>query len=50
MTLLPAAVTTAPLKGAGAQSPQAEKAKEDLNVNAVFAKLKQIGGKKPDEE
>ena len=27
-----------------------EKSSDDLNVDAVFAKLKTIGGKKPDQE
>ena len=27
-----------------------EKQRDDLNVDAVFAKLKTIGGKKPDQE
>jgi hypothetical protein len=27
-----------------------EKKSDDLNVDAVFAKLKTIGGKKPEEE
>jgi hypothetical protein len=43
-TLLPASVTTAPK-----DEPEAETAKkpsEELNVDAVFAKLKQLGGSK----
>jgi len=43
-TLLPASVTTAPK-----EEPEAETAKkpsEELNVDAVFAKLKQLGGGK----
>ena len=48
VTLLPAAVTTAP-QPVEEESPAAAKAKEDLNVNAVFAKLKQLGGKPEDK-
>jgi uncharacterized protein len=51
VTLLPAAVTTAP-----SEEPEhkpadkvKEKEKEDLDVNAVFAKLKQLGGKSEDK-
>jgi len=40
-TLLPASVTTAPSE----EEPDAEKPAEELNVDAVFAKLKQLGGK-----
>jgi uncharacterized protein len=44
-TLLPAAETTA------RKEAEAEAAKpQELNVDAVFAKLKQIGGKSEDEE
>jgi uncharacterized protein len=43
-TLLPASVTTAP-KEEPEPKPVAAKQGEDLNVEAVFAKLKQIGGK-----
>jgi hypothetical protein len=42
-TLLPASVTTAPKEEA--PTPAAEKKSEELNVEAVFAKLKQLGGK-----
>jgi uncharacterized protein len=45
-TLLPASETTR-------KEPEfepSEKQREDLNVDAVFAKLKTIGGKKPDQE
>ena len=67
VTLLPAAVTTAPPEPAEPESPAAAKAKDDLDtaaaeakaeaeqgakksgeelsVESVFAKLKQIGGK-----
>ena len=45
VTLLPAAVTTAPAEPAEDDTPAQAKAKEDLNVDAVFAKLKQLGGK-----
>jgi hypothetical protein len=45
-TLLPASVTTAPKEEPEpAPSPSAKKPSEDLNVEAVFAKLKQLGGK-----
>src|SRR6266700_2466662 len=43
-TLLPAAVTTAAAE-AKAEAEQTTKQREDLNVDAVFAKLKQLGGK-----
>ena len=45
-TLLPASETTR-------KEPEfepTEKQRDDLNVDAVFAKLKTIGGKKADEE
>ena len=45
-TLLPASETTR-------KEPEfepTEKQRDDLNVDAVFAKLKTIGGKKPDDE
>jgi len=48
-TLLPAAVTTAPPPSEEPQTPAAAKAKEDLDTAAVFAKLKQLGGK-PEEK
>jgi len=44
-TLLPAAVTTAP-KEEPEPEPAAEKESDELDVNAVFAKLKQLGGGK----
>jgi uncharacterized protein len=43
-TLLPAAVTTAP-KEEPEPTPAEEKKADQLNVEAVFAKLKQLGGK-----
>jgi hypothetical protein len=43
-TLLPASVTTAPKEEPEPVAP-GEKPTDDLNVDAVFAKLKQIGGK-----
>ncbi len=43
-TLLPASVTTAP-KEEEPVEPAAAKKADDLNVEAVFAKLKQLGGK-----
>jgi uncharacterized protein len=45
-TLLPAAETTA----ARAAEPEAKKPGEELNVEAVFAKLKQLGGKADDKD
>jgi hypothetical protein len=51
-TLLPAAVTTAPVEPAASEAPAAtreqQKEKEKDEVNAVFAKLKQLGGKAED--
>jgi hypothetical protein len=44
-TLLPAAETTAPAPDAATASEPAKEPAEELNVEAVFAKLKQIGGK-----
>jgi hypothetical protein len=49
VTLLPASVTTAPQAPEEEQSPAATKAKDDLDTAAVFAKLKQLGGNKPDD-
>ena len=51
VTLLPAAVTTAPREEVEEKpvSKAQEKQKEDLDVNAVFAKLKQLGGKAEDK-
>ena len=47
VTLLPAAVTTAPPEPVEEPaSPAAAKAKDDLDTAAVFAKLKQLGGGK----
>jgi uncharacterized protein len=43
-TLLPASVTTAPKQEPEAPAAPTKKS-DDLNVEAVFAKLKQIGGK-----
>jgi hypothetical protein len=48
-TLLPAAVTTAAAE-AKAEAEQTTKQRDDLNVDAVFAKLKQLGGKQEDKE
>ena len=46
VTLLPASVTTAPPEPSSEpESPAAAKAKDDLDTAAVFAKLKQLGGK-----
>jgi hypothetical protein len=47
-TLLSAAQTTAQHEAEAAE--EAEKSGGDLNVEAVFAKLKKIGGAKPDED
>lgn len=48
-TLLPAAVTTAPPEPVEPATPAAAKAKDDLDTAAVFAKLKQLGGNKPED-
>lgn len=48
-TLLPASVTTQPREVEEEPTPAQTKAKEDLNVDAVFAKLKQLGGKPEDK-
>jgi hypothetical protein len=48
VTLLPAEVTTGP--GAEEADEESRAPAEELNVEAVFAKLKQIGGNKPDDE
>ena len=45
-TLLPASETTRK----EAEFEPSEKQRDDLNVDAVFAKLKTIGGKKPDPD
>jgi hypothetical protein len=50
VTLLPAAVTTTPQPAEEEVSPAAAKAKDDLNVDAVLAKLKQLGGKSENKE
>jgi uncharacterized protein len=44
-TLLPASVTTAPKEEPPAPAAPAKKS-DDLDVQAVFAKLKQLGGGK----
>src|SRR6187549_980196 len=49
-TLLPASVTTAPPEPAEPETPAAAKAKDDLDTAAVFAKLKQLGGKSEDKD
>ena len=50
VTLLPAAVTTAaPTAPAADETPAQAKSKEDIDVDAVFAKLKQLGGKTDDK-
>jgi hypothetical protein len=48
-TLLPASVTTAPPEPTEPVSPAAAKDKERDEVDAVFAKLKQLGGKSEDK-
>jgi hypothetical protein len=50
VTLLPASVTTAPAQPEEEPSAASEKSKEDMDVSAVFAKLKQIGGKDKGED
>jgi uncharacterized protein len=50
VTLLPAAVTTAPPEPVEPPSPAAAKDKERDEVDAVFAKLKQLGGGKPEDK
>ncbi len=51
MTLLPASVTTAPAAPEEEPVAAGQKPKDDMDVSAVFAKLKQIGGKeKPEDE
>ena len=51
-TLLPAAVTTAPPEPTEPETPTPaqEKVKERDEVDAVFAKLKQLGGKSEDKD
>ncbi len=49
VTLLPASVTTAPTQPLPEETPAQAKARDDLNVDAVFAKLKQLGGKSEDK-
>ena len=48
-TLLPAAVTTAAAEAKEAEQA-AKKPADELNVDAVFAKLKQLGGKQEDKD
>jgi hypothetical protein len=48
VTLLPAEVTTA--KPVPEPAPAAEKPAGELDVQAVFAKLKQLGGKSDDKD
>jgi len=50
VTLLPASVTTAPPEPSEPETPAAAKAKDDLDTAAVFAKLKQLGGKAEDKD
>ena len=48
-TLLPAEVTTAPTQPEAPAAAAKDKPSEELDVSAVFAKLKQLGGK-PDDK
>jgi len=51
ITLLPASVTTAPAQEEEHElTPQETKTRDDADVSAVFAKLKQLGGGKREEE
>ena len=50
VTLLPASVTTAPSHPEDESHAPAKSRDEDDDVSAVFAKLKQLGGTKPDDE
>ena len=51
ITLLPASVTTAPAQEEEHElTPQETKTRDDADVSAVFAKLKQIGGGKREDE
>ncbi len=50
VTLLPASVTTAPAAPEEEVVPTGQKPKDDMDVSAVFAKLKQIGGKDKGED
>ncbi|HVV62130.1 MAG TPA: cell cycle transcriptional regulator TrcR [Pseudolabrys sp.] len=49
-TLLPAAETTAKKEAEAAAATEAEKKPGELDVNAVFAKLKQLGGKQESDK
>jgi hypothetical protein len=46
-TLLPASETT---RREEEETPASERQRDDMEVDAVFAKLKNIGGKKRDDE
>src|SRR2546429_5041497 len=48
-TLLPAAVTTAAAEAKAEAEQTSKKPADELNVDAVFAKLKQLGGKQEDK-
>jgi len=48
-TLLPAAVTTAAAEAKAEAEQTSKKPADELNVDAVFAKLKQLGGKSEDK-
>jgi uncharacterized protein len=49
VTLLPASVTTAPAAPEEPVLPSGGKPKDDMDADAVFAKLKQLGGKAEDK-
>ena len=49
VTLLPASVTTAPAAPEEPALPSGGKPKDDMDADAVFAKLKQLGGKAEDK-
>src|SRR4051794_21366696 len=49
-TLLPAAVTTAAAEAKAEAEQTAKKPADELNVDAVFAKLKQLGGGKQEDK
>jgi len=49
-TLLPAEVTTAEAEAEAESEAPAKKPSEELDVDAVFAKLKQLGGKSDKDE
>jgi hypothetical protein len=50
ITLLPASVTTAPAQEEHELTPAETKTRDDEDVSAVFAKLKQLGGGKREDD